>query len=145
MDEVNLGVTPQEKNRAEDSGNGHSYSDPYPTNVGGSMGAMGEGPVCFPHFHYRGPVDLELPDDGEMTIRFCKKTETSSIDNDGKHWYCCKIEVRAIKDVDGKGPPEAHIPAPSKSFDEASGALDKIREGLEKDSEGDEDDASEGY
>jgi hypothetical protein len=77
-----------------------------------------------------------------MTIKFRKVTETSSIDKTGKHWYNCKVDVMSIKDVDGKGPPEAHIPAPAKSYDDASSALDKIRADMESEAADDDDEGS---
>jgi hypothetical protein len=83
----------------------------------------------YPCFQYCGPVELDLPDDGEMTIRFRKRTETSSIEEDGSHWYECSIEVRKILNVDGE---ETEVEAPASSRDEAGDALDKIAEGLMK-------------
>jgi hypothetical protein len=110
MSEIDLGIPASEK---------YEISSPQ---------EMGKEKV-YPCFHYCGPVELELPDEGEMTIRFRKKSETSSVEEDGSHWYECDIEVRKLLGVDG-GEPEAE--APSKSYDEAGDALDKIREMLEK-------------
>jgi hypothetical protein len=52
----------------------------------------------YPTFHYTGTDSLDLPEDGEMTIKFhvVSETETSK---DGKHRYECVVEVRAIEDV----------------------------------------------
>lgn len=79
--------------------------------------------VVYPHFHYCGPLDLELPDSGEMLVKFVKRKETSYVEKDGEHWYECKVEIRSIEKVDGEQP-EAHLP--SKSFNSASDALDAI-------------------
>lgn len=115
MANANLGVPREEKmEHGENEG-----MKSYPT-----MGPMEDSDeVVYPHFHYCGPLDLELPDDGKMLVQFVKRKETSYVEKDGKHWYECKVEIRVIEKVDGKEP-EAHMP--SKSYDAASDALDKL-------------------
>jgi hypothetical protein len=86
----------------------------------------------YPSFRYSGPVDLELPDVGEMVVKFVKREETSSVKQDGKHWYECRVEIRSIVSVDGKEP-ESHVPPPVKNYAEATNnALDSIRDSLQK-------------
>ena len=94
--------------------------------------------TVYPHFHYCGPLDLELPDSGEMVVKFVKRKETSYVEEDGTHWYECKVEIRSIEKVDGKEP-EAHMPA--KSYIEAGDALDAIKQQMSGESDND----SEGY
>ena len=123
MSDIDLGVKASDK-----------YSLP-------SDGSMGGKEKVYPCFHYCGPVELDLPDDGEMTITFRKRRETSSVEEDGSHWYECDIEVRQIKSVDGEEPEAEEMEAPAHSRDEAGDALDRIREILEKGGDND----SEGY
>lgn len=112
MSEIDLGVKESDK---------YDFSQPI---------GPGSKEKVYPHFHYCGPIELDLPDEGEMTIRFCKRSETSSIEEDGSHWYECKIEVEKIVAVNGEEKEE--ISAPSISHSEAASALDRIAEELEK-------------
>lgn len=135
MDSVNLGVPREEKME-------------HGENEGGlrPMGPIDQSDeIVYPHFHYCGPLDLELPDNGKMLVEFVKRKETSYVEKDGKHWYECKVEIRTIEKVNGKQP-EAY--APAKSLDASSAALDKLaREMSEAQEEGEdeEDEDSEGY
>lgn len=99
--------------------------------------------TVYPHFHYCGPIDLELPDTGEMLVRFIKREETSSIKDTGQHWYECKVEIVKILNVDGEAP-EAHVPPkvelPARSMNDAGDALDKIRDQMRGDNDHDEED-----
>lgn len=54
----------------------------------------------YPSFHYDGKKELDLPDEGEMTIKFRKVSSTSSVNKAGEHRYACTIEVRSICDVE---------------------------------------------
>jgi len=72
------------------------------------MGAMVAGPSSdkprepdYPTFHYDGKKELDLPDEGEMTIKFRKVSSTSSVNKSGEHRYACTIEVQSICDVEG--------------------------------------------
>jgi len=118
---------------------GVSAKDKY--DMGGMQLSQGSKEKVYPCFHYCGPLELDLPDEGEMIITFRKKKETSEIEEDGSHWYSCDIEVRQIKSVDGEEASES-VEAPAHSRDEAGDALDRIREILEK---GGNDNDSEGY
>jgi hypothetical protein len=127
--EANLGVTREEKNE-------HRPPGPPMDHMNDVIGGLGDpDEVVYPHFHYCGPLDLELPDACELLVKVVKREETSYVGKDGKHWYECKIEVRTINKVDGEEP-EAHIPA--RSYDAASDALDKIARELSKKHENDE-------
>src|ERR1035437_1854852 len=77
---------------------------------GGGLGAMsmpstsegGDGKHS-PSFHYSGPEELDLPDEGKMEICFNKTSETSRVLPSGKHWYECTIEVKCFGEVEDCG------------------------------------------
>ena len=77
---------------------------------GGSLG-MGSmtspsdsvGEKHYPNFHYSGPEELDLPDEGKMEICFNKTSETSRVLPSGKHWYECTIEVKCFGEVEDCG------------------------------------------
>lgn len=132
MANVNLGVPREEKME-----HGENEGGIYPT---GPMDKSDE--VVYPHFHYCGPLDLELPKSGEMVVKFVNRKESSYVEKDGSHWYECKVEIREIVSVDGKEP-EAHMPA--RSLDASSDALDAIaRQLAEKHEAQEEGEESEG-
>ena len=109
-DEINLGVSPKEM-----------YGDsPLPATPGSK-----ESEPIYPVFHYSGPKELHLPDHGDMTIHFRKKSETSQVRDDGSHWYECDIQVRKICDVESEEPGE-----PTHRDRSAEEALDAIAEAL---------------
>lgn len=76
----------------------------------------------FPEFTFREDDEPELPDEGVMEIRYRKVR--SSVDKKAKKPYSCTVEVREIISVDGKKEDVNDIP--SKSYDEAGNALDKL-------------------
>lgn len=135
MSEIDLGVKAKDK-----------------YDIGGMLPASDSNGKVYPHFHYCGPTELDLPDEGEMTIRFCKRSETSEIEEDGSHWYECKIEVKKILQVNGE---DTEVSAPAISHSEAADALDRIASELEKlkaheaegmkKEDGGEDEDNEGY
>lgn len=102
----------------------------------GSPVAAQRGPD-YPSFHYEGPKELDLPDEGELTIKFRKTSETSSVDKSGKHWYACCIEVQSICDVEGEDEDEVESPTNTQGNGTAE-ALDKILATMEKMVEKDE-------
>lgn len=55
-------------------------------------------PSHYPSFHYSGPKELDLPDEGEMTIRF-KKVSSSKNESNGKTHHSCTVEVLKIVSV----------------------------------------------
>ena len=82
----------------------------------------------YPRFHYSGPQELDLPDEGEMTIKFRKVSETESKREDGSEWYECSIEVQCICECDGKD----EVEPPSKRDTSAEDALDTLARALQK-------------
>ena len=84
----------------------------------------------FPILRYEGPADLDLPQDGTMTVKYHVKRETSEVDRKtGKHHYCCDIEILSIEKVKGESV------APARSGSEAGDALDRLKEELERGAE----------
>ena len=89
----------------------------------------------YPTFHYEGKIELDLPDEGVMEIRFRKVSETSSVNKSGEHWYACTIEVQSILEVEsedeeeGEDEPSAPYSSKAKSTEDA---LDKILETMQE-------------
>jgi len=78
----------------------------------------------YPVLHYCGDDELDLPQDGTMTVKFHVKRETSEVDRKtGKHYYECDIEILSIEKVKSE-----EAVAPAKSGSEAADALDKLME-----------------
>lgn len=76
----------------------------------------------YPSVYFSGPKDLDLPDDGVMTVRFRKNSESSSRPREGKESYDCSVDVLEILSVKGE----------SESKSENRGAeLDKLRDEIE--------------
>ncbi len=109
--EIDLGVSPKEQ--YGDMPMQVSQSDKMPDRI-------------FPRFHYSGPVELELPDEGTMEVEFCKKSETSRVREDGTHWYECDIEVKKILEVEGED--EDEVNPPTRRDTSAEDALDALAE-----------------
>ena len=83
----------------------------------------------YPVLHDHGPEELELPQDGEMTVKFHVRRETSEVDRKtGKHNYECDIEILSIEKVKGE-----EVTAPARSGNEAESALDRLRDEMESD------------
>lgn len=100
------------------------------TDLGGPLMVYSDS-VRYPTIHYSGPKDLDLPQDGLMTIRYHVKRETSEVDRKtGKHHYDCDIEVLSIEKIKSE-----EAVAPAKSGSEAGDALDRLKEELEKGTE----------
>lgn len=83
----------------------------------------------YPAFRYEGIKELDLPDEGEMTVKFRKVSETSSVDKKGVHHYACTIEVQAICDVEGEEEPDEMYDDKAKGTEDA---LDAIKSLMEK-------------
>jgi len=102
--------------------------------MGMSAPPMGEGKdKQYPCFHYCGPEELDLPESGTMEIKFTKRSETSSVRPDGKHWYECAIEVQCICDVEGEDDEGETGEGPGT---EAEKALDTLARALGKEQNG---------
>jgi hypothetical protein len=96
----------------------------------------------YPTLHYQGPEDLDLPQTGEMTVRYRVKSETSKVNVQGKHFYRCDIEISEILKLKG----DDEFTPPSKSGSSAGDALDRLKEEMEaketdEDGDGDNDNA----
>ena len=84
----------------------------------------------YPSFHYSGPEELDLPDEGKMEICFCKTSETSRTLPSGKHWYECTVEVKCFGDVESskdKGDDEGPGTDAEKALDTIARELGKER------------------
>jgi|SRR6185295_8044424 len=78
----------------------------------------------YPVLHFHGDEELDLPQDGTMTVKFHVKRETSEVDRKtGQHHYDCDIEILSIEKVKSD-----EAVAPAKSGSEAADALDKLRD-----------------
>ena len=124
-DEINLGVSPKEMGMG----------------MGSPVGMQQEGgsDKIYPCLHLEGPEDLDLPEHGDLTIHFRRKSETSRVREDGSHWYECCLEVRKLGDVEPEGPV-----SPTSRDNSTEEALDKLAEALSK-RNGDEDDEADEY
>lgn len=77
----------------------------------------------FPEFTFREDEEPEFPEEGVMEIRYRKVR--SSVDKKNKKPYQCTIEVREIVSVESEEE-EADEESPTKKYDEAGDALDKL-------------------
>lgn len=116
-----------------------SLAREYPNESPMTLSPVSDRGPDYPSFHYAGTKELELPDEGEMTIKFRKRSETSSTDKNGKHFYECDIEVQSICEVegeetdDGDEENENETEAPYKSgTKDTEDALDKILATMQK-------------
>lgn len=75
--------------------------------------------VHYPSIYLNG-VETDLPDGGEITIKFKKLSETKST-RDGKTDFSCELEIHEIVSVKASSKKKA-------SRDESEDALDKLRE-----------------
>ena len=75
--------------------------------------------VYYPEFNYSGDKELDLPDEGTMTIKF-RVSRESEDKKEGR--YHCTVEVISIENVEGG----EEVEAPTKSGSESSDALDAI-------------------
>jgi len=73
----------------------------------------------YPEFTFREADEPEFPDEGTMTIRY-KKVRTS-MDKKSDKPYSCTLEVREIVSAEGE-----KDDSPTKKYDEAGPALDKL-------------------
>jgi len=77
----------------------------------------------YPSVHYNGDEELNIPDEGEMTIRYKKTASGHNVDSTGKKHYNCTIEVREIT-----GTESGEVSAPAKNLSsEAGDSLDRLR------------------
>lgn len=86
-----------------------------------TVGSSDSHQTIFPKFHYEGPEELDLPEDGVMTIRYKQSREVSEHPVGKPHWYECDVTVLEIVSVNGK-----KVSAPARSGSESAEALDKL-------------------
>src|SRR6267142_2942123 len=85
----------------------------------------------YPTFHYDGKEELNLPDKGEITVRFRKVSETSSVTKAGEHRYACTIEVQAICDVEGEEDSTDAYDQKNSVENILDGLMEKLQKGKE--------------
>ncbi len=85
----------------------------------------------YPSFHVECDEDLELPEEGGMTITFKRRGQTARTDKDGNCTYSYDIEVCTIEEINDEEVEETDE-AGGKSYDDAGSAIDKILEELKK-------------
>lgn len=78
--------------------------------------------MSYPTLYLDSDQVMDLPDDGTMTIRFHKTSETVT-DREGKKTQCCTLEVREILSTKGE--------AGSKSAENPGDRLDALRAEIE--------------
>lgn len=79
----------------------------------------------YPSTYFTGPKDLKLPDEGVMTVRFRKNSESSSRPREGKETYDCSVDFLEILSVKGEGEPK----------EDRGAELDKLRDEIESGNE----------
>lgn len=77
-------------------------------------------PPIFPSFHYEGSEELDIPEEGTMTIRYKQTREVSEHKVGKPHWYECDVTVLEIVSTKGESK------APARSGSEAADALDRL-------------------
>ncbi len=85
----------------------------------------------YPGLHLSCDEDIDLPEEGEMTVTFKRRNMTERTDKDGNCTYSYDLDICSIESVDGKELEESDD-AGGKSYDDAGAALDKIAEALGK-------------
>jgi hypothetical protein len=106
-----------------------SESNDYPSPI--SMSEMSK-EKHYPGLHISCDEDIDLPDEGEMTVTFKRRNATERTDKDGNCTYTYDLDICSIESVDGKELEDDAEEAGGKSYDDASSALDKIAEALGK-------------
>lgn len=76
----------------------------------------------YPSFHYEGTKELDIPAEGTMTVKYKRVSESTYKSEGGKERYSCTFDLTEITSVNGS----KSVSAPSKSYDEAGDALDKL-------------------
>lgn len=89
----------------------------------------------YPTFIVTKDEPIGLPDSGKMVVEFKKIAERTSKNGESKQ-YECTIEVHKLVSVDKKK--SENEDAPTKNYDEAGDALDKLAREKSKENEDDE-------
>lgn len=100
------------------------------------LGSKGPGECCssptksepsvyYPSFCYTGDKPMDIPEEGEMVIRY-KKVSSTKETRDDKTRYICTIEIREIVSAEEEDD-EDEVTPPAKNLSaEAGDALDKL-------------------
>lgn len=83
----------------------------------------------YPSFYVDGDKKLDLPEEGTMTVKFRKTSESNSKGRDGKEHYSCSIDVMEVSNVKGTKASE------DKNEESASDALDRLKNEAESEAE----------
>lgn len=79
--------------------------------------------MMYPSFRADVKDKLDLPYEGILTIRYCKRSSEHRTDPDGDEHYSCEIQVKELLSVEA----DKNSEAPSKSHSKDSeDALDKL-------------------
>lgn len=95
-------------------------SDLYPMSASPTSVGEHNDRITFPCFHYEGPEELDIPEEGTMTIRYKQTREVSEHKVGKPHWYECDVTVLEIVSTKGEAK------SPARSGSEAADALDKL-------------------
>jgi hypothetical protein len=103
----------------------------YPKDSGRlSPATLSDRPDDYPTIRLESHDDPELPDEGELTIKFHKTHEEVRNKDKPNEVYACTLEVLHLVKVKGsKG-------KPAESHDESGSALDKLMQEKEEAAEG---------
>ncbi len=82
--------------------------------------------TCYPHFHYEGEEELDIPDEGTMTVKY-KIVFKSNTETEEEEHYTCKVEVQEIVAIEGE-----KDEAPAHGMKDAEEALDELLEAAKK-------------
>jgi hypothetical protein len=77
----------------------------------------------YPTIHFSEDSPPEFPEEGEMTVKY-KKVSSTTRETDGKKVYECTLEIQEL--ISAEGSDEGEDESPTKSYDEAGDALDKL-------------------
>lgn len=74
----------------------------------------------YPTFTVERDSELDIPEEGVMSIRYRKVRSSESVDKSGDEHYSCTIEVQAIEDVEEEADEER------SSTNDTADALDEL-------------------
>jgi hypothetical protein len=86
-----------------------------------------EAKTRYPHFHYEGEDELEIPEEGYARIKYKIVWKQEEETDKGEH-YACKVEVQSIQPCGEEEEEEEEVEAPAKSGSAAADALDELME-----------------
>lgn len=56
----------------------------------------------YPTLTIEGPESLGLADEGEITVKYKKKRESSESRSGGNEWYSCTLEIQSIEGMENE-------------------------------------------